>query len=630
MSLSNYPDSNKKRSNLAEKSETNIGRFMKKYGIHSYDALLRKSLENIEWYWDAVNKDLQLKWFQKYDRVVETGTNSEFKNSRWFINGKCNIISNVIDKNLANRADQIAYIFENELGIVTRVTFKELDNQVNRVATAFKSVGVNRGDVVGIYLPMTPEAIFSILACSKIGAVHSTIFSGFGSHALHERLKGSNTKLLVTSNKMIRKGKQFDLEHNWGKAIEKTSISKVIVVGEPNVKSNNMLVGYNTLLESLSETRCETAVMDSEDPLLILYTSGTTGRPKGTIHVHGGFMIVSAQQTAYVIDMTERDILFWYADIGWITGQTWVVYGSPIVGGTALIYDGALTFPNPYIWCELISKHKVSIFGAAPTAIRHFMNNDELVNNYDLTCLRTLTITGEPIDHKAWQWYDLNVGKLCCPIINLSGGTEIGGAILSSSPLFPPKPCSVGKPLPGFDAAVLDESGNDVNDGYLVIKKPWPSMTRGILNDEQRFIENYWSKYKNCWYHGDIVHIDCDGYWYISGRADDMIKVSGHRIGTAEIEDIIMAHKMVLECLVVGVPDNIEGQAILAYVVLKNNKVNVTTVMQEIVGQVENMLGKFCRPKLVRFVKVLPRTNTGKLLRRRIRSKFDSNLTKNR
>ncbi|HEX9319348.1 MAG TPA: AMP-binding protein, partial [Nitrososphaeraceae archaeon] len=440
------------------------------------------------------------------DKVFENGAESSFLNSRWFVNGRCNIISNVIDKNLVDCSAKFAYIFEDEQGNVIRISFKELDKQVNKVAAALRSIGVKKGNVIGIFLPMIPEAIFSILACSKIGAVLCTLFSGYGSRALHSRLTDSNAGFLITTNKMKRKGKLIDQQQTWLKAVEESNVSKVITVGESDHHSDNMLIGYNDLLETSTETYCDTEVMDSEDPLFILYTSGTTGSPKGTIHVHGGFMVVAAQQTAYTID------LFWYADIGWITGQTWVVYGSPIVGGMALIYDGALTYPQPYTWCDLISRHKVSIFGASPTAIRSFMSNDNYVKNYEFLSLRTLTVTGEPINKSAYLWYKKFVGKDRCPIINLSGGTEIGGAIVSTSPLFSSKPCSVGKPLPGFDATVFDESGNETSDGYLVIRKPWPSMTRGILNNRRKFFDTYWSTNKNIWYHGDLVQIDSDGY----------------------------------------------------------------------------------------------------------------------
>jgi acetyl-CoA synthetase len=607
-------------------TKTNIFRFMKKYDINSYDELLEKSTQDIDWYWNAVNEDLGLRWFGSYDKVVDISPKNSNRDSRWFVNGKCNIIHNAIDRNLKYCPGKIAYIFENENGFVTKVTYEELNMHVNAVAAALKSLGLRKGDVIGIYLPMIPEAIYCILACSKIGAIHNVIFSGFGSYALQSRLTDSNAKILITSNKMIRRGRIIDLENKWLKAVEKSKVTTIISVDGFEPHSDNRLIGYSELLQCTREASCDTEIMDSEDPLFILYTSGTTGIPKGTVHVHGGFMVVSAQQTAYTIDMTKRDVLFWYADIGWITCQTWVIYGSPIVGGTAVIYDGVLTYPTPYKWCELIDKHRVSIFGIAPTAIRQFMREDKFVNNFAFSSLRILTTTGEPIDEKTWLWYRKNVGKDSCSIINLSGGTEIGGAIVSSSMFMPDRPCSVGKPLPGFDAAVLDEFGNDTNQGCLVIRKPWPSMTRGILNDNKRFIDTYWSKYPNIWHHGDIVYIDTDGFWYILGRDDDVIKVSGHRIGSFEIENAIMRHNAVSECIVTAVPDDISGQSILAYVILKNRTSDQSLLRNEIISQVENTIGKFACPRFVKFVEDFPRTKTGKLLRRIVKLKMNGDL----
>jgi acetyl-CoA synthetase len=336
--------------------------------------------------------------------------------------------------------------------------------------------------------------------------------------------------------------------------------------------------------------------------------------------VHGGFTAVAAQQAAYLVDMKPDDILFWYADIGWITGQVWVVYGSPIVGATAIVYDDALDYPDSDSWCRLIESHRVSIFGAAPTAIRLFMKNNVQTGNYDFSSLRILAATGEQINSEAWAWYLENVGKKRCPVINLSGGTEIGGAIISALPVMPLKSCTVGCPIPGFDADVFDDSGNHADEGYLVIKKPWPSMTRGLLNNPGRFIDAYWSKYKDVWYHGDIVLVDSDGLWYMRGRADDIIKVSGHRIGTAEVEAAAASHPAVAEAVAVGRPDELKGEAIVVCVVVKDGLV-VSGIEDEIINRVEESIGRFARPGEVRVVAELPKTRTGKLVRRLVRAK---------
>jgi acetyl-CoA synthetase len=606
---------------------------MKKYGIADYIQLVQKSNENIEWYWNAVNEDLNIEWFKKYDQTLDSSNGIPW--TRWFINGKCNIISNVIDRHAKNQPDKIAYIFENEKGDIRKISYGQLAYEVNLVACSLLAAGIKKGDVIAVYLPMVPEAFFSIFACSKIGAVHTTIFSGYGSKALHLRLKSSNAKMLITSYKMYRRSCIINLKSQWLPAARDTNISKIIVVGEEEEKDpeedffNNKIISYKEFVANAKSNgkQCNTEIMNSEDPLFILYTSGTTDIPKGTIQVHGGFTVVAAQQTSFLIDMKPTDILFWYADIGWITGQTWVVYGSPLIGGTALIYDGVLDYPKPYTWCNLIDKHKVTIFGTSPTAIRIFIKDNLSISNYDFQSLRILTMTGEPINKNAWIWYFENVGKKRCPIINLSGGTEIGGAIVSALPVMSLKPCTVGCPIPGFDADVFDDEGKHTNKGYLVIKKPWPSMTRGILNDESRFIETYWSKYKDVWYHGDLVFVDYDGLWYMQGRTDDIIKVAGHRIGSAEIEAAITSHPAVAEAVAIGMPDEVKGETIAVYAILNNksltcNAANSDVIRNEIIKNIEDSVGRFACPTLVKFVNDLPKTRTGKLLRRLIRAKM--------
>jgi acetyl-CoA synthetase len=610
---------------------------MRKHGIADYIQLVQKSNENIEWYWNAVNEDLNLEWFKKYDQIFDSSNGIPW--TRWFINGKCNIMSNVIDRHAKNQPDKIAYIFENEKGDIRKISYRQLAYEVNLVACSLLDAGIKKGDVIAVYLPMVPEAFFSIFACSKIGAVHTTIFSGYGSKALHLRLKSSNAKMLITSYKMYRRSCIINLKSQWLPAARDTNISKIIVVGEEEGKEdagqdlfNNKIISYKEFVANAKSNRkqCNTEIMNSEDPLFILYTSGTTGVPKGTIQVHGGFTLVAAQQTSFLIDMKPNDILFWYADIGWITGQTWVVYGSPLIGGTALIYEGVLDYPKPDTWCNLIDKHKVTIFGTSPTAIRIFIKSNLSISNYDFQSLRILTVTGEPINKNAWIWYFENVGKKRCPIINLSGGTEIGGAIVSALPVMSLKPCTVGCPIPGFDADVFDDEGKHTNKGYLVIKKPWPSMTRGILNDGSRFIETYWSKYKDVWYHGDLVFVDCDGLWYMQGRTDDVIKVAGHRIGSAEIEAAITSHPAVAEAVAIGMPDEVKGETIAVYAILNNkslawNVANSDIIRNEIIEKVEDSVGKFACPTLVKFVNDLPKTRTGKLLRRLIRAKMYNN-----
>ena len=579
---------------------------MKRHGISDYRELVGRANNDISWYWDAVNEDLGLEWHRKYDRVLDSSAGLPW--TKWFVGGRCNIISNAIDKHARTNPDKTAYIFSGEGGS-KKVTYGQLDCEVSRLASALKEAGVGRGDVVGIYLPMVAEAFYAAFACSKIGAVHATVFSGFSAPALRDRLSDSGAKVLITADTARRRGKDIDLKGQWSEAVEGTRISKIVSVGGQDNNYDDFVHGHG---------KCETEVMDSEDPLFILYTSGTTGRPKGTLQVHGGFMAVAAQQTSYLIDMKPDDVLFWYADIGWITGQVWVVYGSPIVGATSLVYEDALDYPDAAAWSRLVEQHKASIFGAAPTAIRMFMKSG--VPKADLSSLRMLACTGEPINSEAWNWFYDKVGGRKCPVINLSGGTEIGGAILSALPVMPLKECTVGVPIPGFDADVFDDQGMPASEGYLVIKKPWPSMTRGILNDPERFIETYWSRYKDAWYHGDIVLVDPDGLWYMRGRADDVIKVAGHRIGTAEIEAAVASHPAVAEAVAVGRPDELKGEVIVVCAVAKEG-FDRDALKAEIARKVEEAIGRFARPDEVRIVQDLPRTRTGKLVRRLVRAR---------
>jgi acetyl-CoA synthetase len=589
-------------------TRSNIARFMKKHGISSWDQLIEKANSDIEWYWNAVNEDLDIEWFRKYDRTYDSVAGIPW--TKWFVNGKCNIIINAIDRHAKKQPDKVAYIFANEHGS-RKITYRELDEQVSRLAGALAAAGVKKGDVIAIYLPMIPEAFYAIFACSKIGAVHTTIFSGFSAHALHSRLVNSKAKLLITTDTSWRRGKEINLATQWQKAVQCTNVTGIVTVGG----------NYDDLIKN-TVIRAKTEMMDSEDPLFILYTSGTTGDPKGTLQVHGGFTVVAAQQSAYLIDMNPKDVLFWYADIGWITGQVWVVYGSPIIGGTALVYDDALDYPTADTWCRLIEDHKVSIFGAAPTAIRLFMKNNVQASRYDFQSLRILAATGEPINTEAWTWYFENVGKKRCPVINLSGGTEIGGAILSALPVMPLKPCTVGCPIPGFDADVFDDAAKRVNEGYLVIKKPWPSMTRGLLDNPSRFIETYWSKYRDVWYHGDIVFVNPDGLWFMQGRADDVIKVAGHRIGAAEVEAAAASHPAVTEAVAVGRPDELKGEAIVVCIVVKDGYKADSVTAEEIIKRVEWSIGRFACPQEVRIVAELPKTRTGKLVRRLVKAKI--------
>lgn len=614
---------------LESNKSYNIVKYMQRYNIPNLSELFKKSTSDIEWYWNSVVEDLGLLWYRKYDNVYDDSEGID--RTKWFINGKCNIIQNILDKNIAKHPKKIAFIFIDSNQHEMKITYEKLNQYVNAFAYVLKSHGIHKGDKVAIYLPNIFEAFVAFYSCAKIGAISVPIFSGFGGEALHKRLLDSKAKALITSDIINRKSTTIDLKKYWINAVSNTYIRKIITIGK---SIGDTILSFNDELYSAlkSNKTVITEIMDSEDPLFILYTSGTTGKPKGTIQVHGGFMVISAQQTAYLIDFKVSDILFWYADIGWITGQTWVVYGVPLIGGTAVVYEDAIDHPEPNIWCKILEKYKVTIFGIAPTAIRQFIKHNVDPTGFDFS-LRILATTGERLNRDAWEWLYYNVGKGRCKLINLSGGTEIGGAILSVLPNMINQPASVGIPIPGFDADIFDDNGSSADEGYLVIKKPWPSMTRSLLDDHVRYTNTYWNRFPNVWYHGDRVKRDKKGLWYIIGRADDVIKVSGHRIEAGEIEEIIASDPHISEVAVIGVPEMIKGESIYAYAVLKDNNRSSTVqskLKEDILRNIEIKIGKYaCIDKLF-FVNELPKTRTGKIVRRLIKEKvLGYNITEN-
>lgn len=612
--------------------DNNLIRFMEKNNIDTLEDLLLKSIENVEWYWRAVNDDLGIQWSKPFKKVVDVQKGLPW--CEWFVGGKCNIIDNVIQSNINKHPFKTAFIFVNHDGIKEKLTFKELDLRVNVFAHALQDIGVKKGDVVGIYLPMRMESFVAIYAISKLGAVHVPIFSGFGKTALEQRLVDSNSLYLVTSDFFHRRGRVINLRSHWEDVLSNTFVKKIIVSETGKTvfdnTSNDRVFSFKRIYNEAfikydSNSRLEAELMDSGDPLFILYTSGTTGKPKGTIQTHGGFSIFSAHQSSYLIDLKSTDIIFWYADLGWITGQTWIMYGSPIIGSTAVIFEDTLDFPCVDYWAKQVDTLHVTIFGAAPTAIRQFMRNNIDFSKFHFSSLRLLVSTGERLNKEAWDWYFSKVGNNSCPIINLSGGTEIGGAILSMLPFLDNVPTSVGVPVPGLDVDILNDQGKSVDDGYLVIRNPWPGMTKGLLNDDERYMYTYWSKFPNIWNHGDKVRRDSQNMWYISGRVDDVMKISGHRIDPSEIEEVLTSYSGIIESAVVGIPDELSGESVCVFCVLNNaditNRTN-SSIKQDLEKLLISRIGKFLLPKAIYFVNDLPKNRSGKILRRLMRKKL--------
>lgn len=617
-------------------NSSNLVKFMKKNNIDNLQDLLSRSTEDLEWYWDKVREDLDIRWKQPYSKVIDTSRGAPW--AEWFIGGKCNIVDNIVQKNIEKHPDKTAFIFVNRYGIKEKLTFRELEFRIRVFTLALKEMGVKRGDVLGIYLPMRSESFIAIYSISTLGAIHVPIFSGFGKLALEQRLVDSNSKFLITSETMERRGKTIILKDHWKDIFRNTKVQKVILVDDGDGRSEypsrlDNIFSYSLMYDkSLNEldknSGSDSEIMYSKDPLFYLYTSGTTGKPKGTIQTHGGFSIFSAQQAAYLIDLKHSDTMFWYADIGWITGQTWVVYGAPIMGASTVVFEDTLDFPTTDFWAKQIEKLRVTIFGAAPTAIRQFMQNKIQGISYDFSSLRLLASTGERLNTEAWVWYFKNIGNSNCPIINLSGGTEVGGAILSMLPVLKNTPSSVGIPVPGFDVDIYNEEGKSVDSGNLVIKKPWPAMTRGLLNDDERYITTYWSRFPNVWYHGDKVMVDDQNMWYILGRVDDVIKISGHRIDPSEIEEILTSHPNIVESAAVSIPDEVTGESIYLFCILRDTTItdHQESALKECLKVLlTQKIGKFLLPKNIGFVGELPKNRSGKILRRLIRQKLVNN-----
>ncbi|HKU33897.1 MAG TPA: acetate--CoA ligase [Candidatus Nitrosotalea sp.] len=593
-------------------------------GLGNNDTVTRKKAgQDYVKFWEAEARNLH--WFEKWNNVLDW--NPPF--ARWFVNGKINASYNALDVQCNMNGKKVAILWEGENGDRRSIAYQELLNYVCKVANTLKSLGVKKGDRVTVYLPMIPELIVSMLACARIGAIHTVIFSGFSSQSIRDRVIDSKSKVIITADGGFRRGEIVKLKQVIDEAVSDLDFVEHILVYEHTktpVHMGKKDSPWNSLVNGALE-QCEPEKLDSTHPLYILYTSGTTGKPKGVLHGTGGYLVHLYSTFKWIFDIRDTDIYFCTADIGWVTGHSYVVYAPLMHGATQVIFEGALVFPTPARIWDLVERYKITILYTTPTALRMFMKyGDSLPNSKDLSSLRLLGTVGEPINPQVWKWYFKTIGKEKCPIIDTWWQTETGGALVSPMPgveTITLKPGSATLPLPGINVSVVDEHGNDLppeTKGYLVVTKPWPGMLLSLWNDDEKYKTVYWSKYKSMYYPGDYAIMDKDGYLWMLGRADDVLKVAGHRLGTAEIESGFVSHKSVAEAAVCGIPHEVKGESIIVFLVLKEGVVQSKQLEDELIQHIRNVVGPIATPDHLYIVSKLPKTRSGKIMRRLLKS----------
>ncbi len=593
--------------------------------VKNWENEIRKG-KDFEKYWEEKAEDLD--WFQKWDKVLDESNKPFYK---WFVNGKINLAYNAVDRWIdTEKRNQVAILYVNERGDEKKLTYYELYREVNKMANGLKNLGVKKGDTVSMYLPMCPELLISMLACNKIGAVHSVVYSGLSVGAFVERMNDAKIRILITADGTYRRGKIIDLKKISDEAmLQCPTIETVIVVKHTGSEIEvSDLSGKEIFYERLIEgepAECECEPMDAEDPLFILYTSGSTGKPKGVLHTTGGYMVGVSTTLNDIFDIQDNDMWWCTGDIGWITGHSYVIYGPLLLGTTTVVYEGAPDYPDPGAWWNIVEKYGVTKFYTAPTAIRHLMRfGNKYPNLYNLSSLKILGTVGEPINPEAWMWYYKNIGKEKAPIMDTWWQTETGMHLISPLPSAYLKPGSATKPVPGVAADVVDENGKPVplgKGGYLVITKPWPAMFRTLYEDEDRFKEVYWSKIPGVYKAGDMARKDEDGYFWIQGRSDDVLKIAGHRVGTSEVESAFVSHPAVAEAAVIGKSDPIKGQVIKAFVILREGYRLKTKLIEELKKHVRYELGPVAVIGEIEQVDSLPKTRSGKIMRRVLRAR---------
>lgn len=594
-------------------------------GLGNNNKELRKKSElDYVKFWEEQAKNLS--WFSKWEKSLQW--DPPF--AKWFEGGLINASYNALDIHQKSKEKKPAIIWIAESGETRTLTYGELYNEVKKFANVLKSLGVGKGDRVTIYLPMVPELPISMLACSRIGATHTVVFSGFSSSSLRERISDSQSKIIITSDGGYRRGKIIELKKVVDEAIENLSFVKNVIVLERTKKPIAMTSKdklWNELMKKVSND-CNPEKLESTHPLFILYTSGTTGKPKGVLHGTGGYLTHLYSTFLWAFDIKENDVFFCTADIGWVTGHSYVVYAPLLHGATEIIYEGAPDYPDESRMWDIIQKNKVSIFYTTPTALRMFMKfGEDIPNSFDLSSLRLLGTVGEPINPEVWKWYYRVIGKEKCPIIDTWWQTETGGMLISPLPgieTIPLKPGSGTKPIPGLDIAVVDDNGKEVSPntkGFLIIKNPWPGMLLTLWGDDEKYKKAYWSKFPNYYHSGDYAKIDEDGYFWLLGRADDVLKIAGHRIGTAELESCIVSHENIAESAVCGIPDEVKGEAIIAFAVTNENcRKDLKILEKELYEKIRNDIGPIATPQKIYFVSKLPKTRSGKIMRRLLKA----------
>lgn len=584
----------------------------------------KDSIENLEQFWS--NEADNLLWFKKWDKILDW--NPPF--ARWFVGGQLNVSVNCLDRHIDNHhKNKAAIIWQGENGTVQTYTYYQLYLAVNRVASALKELGINKGDRITIYLPMIPELLITMLACTRIGAIHTVVFSGFSVKALSDRVNDSMSKLIITADYGIRRGNKVQLKKVVNEAISiMPTIENIIILnrGTDELSLSKNEITWQQLIEN-AKRFCEPEIMESTDPLYILYTSGTTGKPKGVLHGTGGYLTHLYATSKWVFNFNEKDIFFCTADMGWVTGHSYIAYAPLLHGVTQIIHEGAPDYPKPDKYWTIIEKHGATILYTTPTALRMYMKYGSAIpNSFDLSTLRLLGTVGEPINPEVWMWYFKTIGKGQCPIIDTWWQTETGGIMISQClgiDSIPMKPGSATLPVPGIDIAIVDETGRYVNSntkGYLVIRKPWPGMLMTLWNDDEKYQNVYWNRFPGSYYSGDFALSDTDNYIWLLGRSDDVLKVSGHRLSTMELESAFVSFSAVAEAAVTSKPDEKKGESIVAFLVLKTSHQGSEHLRQDLIKHIRNTIGSIATPDEIHFVARLPKTRSGKIMRRLLKS----------